>query len=199
MKKILLLIVWSVWGAVAQAQTVFAPAGAEWWYQTATLGGPYWHHVRVAGDTVLPGQPGRWKRLTQERYDYIFPTGPYRLGFSGLFCFAQTRGDEVWLCRDSVAWRILDFNAPLGHTDTVRLCPSAPHGLVTGTVRLDSLTTRRWGTSTIRHQWYSATSTHPYSDLYEYEGNVAERLGYRRAVMAPQLACGTSPDYPQLM
>jgi hypothetical protein len=182
----------------AVAQTVFAPAGAEWWYEVLTIGGPYAVHVYAFGDTTLPGHTGSWRCLRSQEFGYN-TGGYYPYPGTSAFAFTQVRGDQVWVVRDSVESLFLDFGLPTAFSDTVAFCPGGSWSGV-GVLTLDSVSTRPWASAPQRVQWWSSTTSGGVGlqPLWRYTGAVAERIGYLNALMFPSDQCGSCPDYPSL-
>ncbi len=151
MKKIssLCLLAGGLLGAVAPAtaQTVFAPTGAEWWFEWRGMiipPTPY-THVRVAGDTTLGGYPAR-KLLVEEIYD----TGTGYQVQSIRPWFVRTAGDDVFRWNPSTASYQLEysFGRPIGDVWAVATC--------TGTLplTLDSIQQQTVGGVALRQQFY---------------------------------------------
>ena len=191
MKKIFFAVMLarvSLFAQTSAAQTVFAPPGAEWWYHTLAIGGPYYQRVWAAGDTVLPGHAGTWQHL-REQYFWYSGSGVYVPAATSTYGFTQCRGDQVWgiqvwgtqLATETL---LLDFALRPGARDTLALCPSSPAGQW-GTVWLDSVGTYSWGGATLRTQQWRRSTSVPFDELRQFSGPVVERQGYPYATIFP--------------
>ncbi len=185
---------------MAAAQTVFAPAGAEWWYQVTTVGGPYVLRVYAAGDTVLPGHSGVWRSLKSQYYGYDRNGGYFPTPDINLRAFTQVRGSQVWAVhvRGTTEQRILDFDARPGSLDTITYCQGS-FQYDTAVVNIDSVSSQVWGGAQVRVQWHSTIPWLPTSPVRQFTGMVAERRGHPYAILLPVEGCGTDPDYPDLV
>ncbi len=185
-------------GAPATAQTIFAPNGAEWWYDLMTVSCPYAVRVYAAGDTVLPAHAGAWRVLRAETYLYHISGACFPVAGSYLFAFTQVRGNQVWVAQGSSEQKILDFGLLPGSTDTVTYCTGP--STATAVLRLDSVLIQPWGGAPSRVQWHSSSlGSGGYQPLREFTGMAAERMGYHHALLVPVQECGTDPDVPQLL
>ncbi len=206
MKKLLLAALLAFLVAVsqpvaAQTPTVFAPSGAEWWYNTNTISGPYLSRVYVVNDTLLPGLPGSWRVLQSQFYGYL-GNGVYTAGSAPQPAgFVQVRGRQVWASSGQGAVLYVDFAAGPGFVDSIaRGCVSGKAAL-----RIDSVGTCSYGGNLLVRQYRyafafsGANIDSTLNALFTYTGQVIERLGYLNAAMFPRPQCGTDPDYPSLL
>ncbi|MBC7447660.1 MAG: T9SS type A sorting domain-containing protein [Hymenobacteraceae bacterium] len=201
MQKLLLAAALLVLAAYsAAAQTVFAPAGAEWWYEVTTVGGPYMLRVYTAGDAVLSGKAGRWQALDTQYFGYAGNGAYFPQGQVAHFAYTQVRNNQVWTATDSTESVFLDFSSGPGIVDSVANGCARRNSAH----RIDSLGVRTVSGQSARIQWHHAFArTGVVNDtisnaLRQYTGEVVERLGYENAVLFPQPECGTDPEQPTL-
>ncbi len=190
MKKLSLLLF--AWGLLlgtprpAAAQTVFAPLGAEWWYQCGGLTIPpiSYLHARVVGDSVVGGQ------LAQKiRIEVIRDTGAGNHTAWTNYQFARTVGDDVWSWNTSTGAYQLEyrFGQPAGSSWSVPGC-TAGSAL---DFMLDSVELVSVGNTRLRRQFYSwpaaATNTGISGATF------LERVGSESHVLFYRLDCGPGP------
>ena len=135
--------------ATVTAQTVFAPPGAEWWYEwRGMLIYPSFTHFRVVGDSLVGGQLAR-KVLVEEVTD----TGANFSVDSRSYLFVRTTGDDVLSWDPATgAYRLeYRFNRPVGSSWSLLGCTTG--GATTYVV--DSAVSRTVNGTVLRTQYSS--------------------------------------------
>jgi hypothetical protein len=170
---------------VSTAQTVFAPHGAEWWYewQGLVIPGSY-THVRVANDSVVGGYNAR-KVLVESVTD---TGGGYQTQVYNSY-LVRTDGDQVlrWDPATGAYVIELDFGRPVGATWTTPSCiPGSPF-----TCSVDSVRQLSVGGAWLRLQ-YSSTPSGTASPFFCF---AQERIGALGSILFPAPICG--PGVPE--
>lgn len=181
--------------ARAQAPTVFAPAGAEWWFQTTDIGGPGYERCFVDSTFSYQGYPA--SRVRIDRYNgYLVGSGQVSWVHSGVTTeqlYFYVQGAQVYrFAPGGTAALQYDFSLPVGASWTVTVgCNSSDS---TGVVTVDSAGTAPVSGQLLRYQYQSAQLTSGQTagtNLRSvYAGRIWERLGYSGARFIPQPAWG---------
>lgn len=175
------------------AQTVFAPHGAEWWYEERGImpmpGGPFLDHAYVTGDTLLGGQRARCIAL-----DMLMDTGGgydvysrYRAAY-----IVRTSADSV-LCWDAPTGRyrlVANFAQGPGDTWAAPGCS----GQLTATVVFDSVDQIGLGGRLLRRQ-HQHPSADPNNQLGLYALPFVERLGASSCLLFSGPVCMSDGGY----
>ncbi len=208
MKKLFLTLAVALSALTASAQTVFAPAGAEWWYEQFSIGGPGYVRAFVAGSMNYQGTPCAVVRLDQWNG---YPTGPGQVqwqhaGLTNDTLLFATAGDVVLGARKGEPLTpLLDFSRPVGSATRMQVptdCPNWAGEEVD--LAIDSLYTLTRQGVALRVQAMGAHSLSPaqsgaYYVFQTYIGPVTERLGFPNTLFFPWMICGTDVDTYRLV
>lgn len=199
MKKLyslLLLVLLALTTRPVAAQTVFAPAGAEWWFDEA--GGwpppaPIVDRARVLGDTVLGGHVAR--RILVEQ---LMDTG------TGFFVtvfleniFVRTAADSVfqWDAAGASYRLMYNFGRSVGDQWVGPHC----NGQLLVPMMLDSVDQLSVSGQSLRRQFQHplvAPGSTDESTFREFAQPVIERFGSMGGLIFPQARCHTDwPDH----
>ncbi len=211
MKKLFLTLAVALSALTAPAQTVFAPAGAEWWYGMVNVGGPAYVRAFVAGSMNYQGTPCSLVRLDVW---YGAPTGPGQVqwqhaGLTNDTLLFATAGDVVLAAHHGQTLQpLLDFGRPVGFSTRMQ-APTNCLGVGSGTgeevdLVIDSVYNLTRQGVVLRVQAVSAHTLisggpRASSVFNAYTGPVTERLGFPYTLLFPGLLCGTDPDTYRLV
>ena len=187
----------SLTAAPAAAQTVFAPMGAEWWYDVQSMHGPGVAFAYV--DSSLVGPSSTVQRIKRTIFWQVLGTTSYTTQPMASL-YVQQQGDVVVSFSTAGGFiqqtPFLDFGQTVGDVRTEAIeCPQDSMGVI----RIDSVGTVTSGAMSLRSQTATARSLGsgmgPITPFYEFAGKRIERLGHLHAFVVPQGQCGTDPDY----
>lgn len=184
----------------AVAQTVWAPPGAEWWYQMSAVGGP--GYVRAWADQTVIWQGQSCRRIQAQWYILQAGTNHYvALGNDTLY--TTQIGNEVRVWTGQYFERLFDMSWTLNDRWSLATYQNCSGTNDTALVEIDSLGLIQRGARVLEFRRVKTTLgfTPPLglNPFGEYAGMVIERLGYPQAVIRPRLLCGTDPEHYQLV
>ncbi|MBC7447659.1 MAG: T9SS type A sorting domain-containing protein [Hymenobacteraceae bacterium] len=182
--RLLVIMAVAVTGSFsAAAQTVFAPLGAEWWYEWRGLliPPPSYTHVRVVGDSVVGGYLAR-KILVEEVAD---PDSGYQVVYTRQWFVRVDRGEVFrWNATAGTYELELNFERPIGAGWNLPGCTSRS-GM---TLVLDSVQRVAVGGMSLRQQFYSIQGQAG-SGYFP----VLERVGVEGNILFYTPSCGPGP------
>lgn len=185
--------------APVAAQTVWAPTGAEWWYQMLTIAGPGYVRAWADSSLTVQGQPSQ--RIKVQQYLRVMGTNQYVPSLASSVITSQLGNVvQVWNGRQfeplfDLGWAVGDSWSMTANVP----CTGRPD---TALVTVDSVGVTAYGNYSLRFRrlresgGFMLPGGSPFS---EYTGMVVERLGYPAALIKPTLKCGTDPEYYQLI
>lgn len=173
-------------GSAADAQTVFAPLGAEWWYQWGGLIIPPvpYTHVSMVGDSIVGGQLAH--KLLEE---FMVDTGAGYYPTHTTTYFVRTSGDDVLSWDPAAGAYRLEYRFNRAAGDAWQL-PGCTSGSSIGFV-VDSVVLVTSGNAVLRQQ-YSSRSGVAGGGRIALE-RVGQSYGLNSPLMFPRPWCMGGP------
>ena len=177
--KILLILLCLFVTTKSQAQGVWAPSGATWWYSTSNFGFEGYIKIQYIGDSIVDGK--NCKALSKEIHGFNYFTMTYVDGvYDTTITFFQN--DSVYHYVDNQFYLLYDFNgipSNVWEVDTMdTYCD--PDSL--SVVVIDSI-----GTVTINSILLKWVSVSPTTNTSQgLEGKIIERIGSHDFFMLPE-------------